>query len=62
MIEVSITEMVLFAWAIIATGLYFRTKQEEHMVRKVFMHLIENKEARDEMVKQYEMAQQRGDI
>ena len=62
MIEVSITEMVLFAWAIIATGLYFRTKQEEHMVRKLFIHLIENKEAREEMVKQYEMAQQRGDI
>jgi hypothetical protein len=62
MIEVSITEMVLFAWAIIATGLYFRTKQEEHMVRKLFMHMIENKEAREEMVKQYEMAQQRGDI
>jgi protease II len=62
MIEVSITEMVLFAWAIIATGLYFRTKQEEHMVRKLFMHMIENKEARDEMIKQYEMAQQRGDI
>jgi protease II len=62
MIEVSITEMVLFVWASIATGLYFKTKQEEHMVRKVFMHLIENKEARDEMVKQYEMAQQRGDI
>jgi hypothetical protein len=62
MIEVSITEMVLFAWAIIATGLYFRTKQEEHMVRKLFMHMIENKEAREEMVKQYEMAHQRGDI
>lgn len=62
MIEVSITEMVLFAWAIIATGLYFRTKQEEHMVRKLFMHMIENKEAREQMVKQYEMAQQRGDI
>jgi hypothetical protein len=62
MIEVSITEMVLFAWASIATGLYFKTKHEEFMVRKVFMHLIENKEAREEMVKQYEMAQQRGDI
>jgi hypothetical protein len=62
MIEVSITEMVLFVWASIATGLYFKTKHEEFMVRKVFMHLIENKEAREEMVKQYEMAQQRGDI
>ena len=62
MIEVSITEMVLFVWASIATGLYFKTKQEEHMVRNLFMHLIENKEAREEMVKQFEMTQQRGDV
>jgi hypothetical protein len=62
MIEVSILEMVLFAWAFIATGLYLKTKQEEFLVRKLFMHLIENKEARDEMVKQFEMAQQRGDV
>jgi len=62
MIEISISEIVLFAWAFIATGLYLKTKQEEHMVRKLFMHMIENKEARDEMVKQYEMAQQRGDV
>ena len=62
MIEISISEIVLFAWASIATGLYLKTKQEEHMVSKLFMHLIENKEASDEMVKQYEMAQQRGDV
>lgn len=62
MIEVSITEMVLFAWAIIATGLYFKTKHEEHMVRKLFMHMIENKEAREEMVRQFELAQQRGEV
>lgn len=62
MIEVSITEMVLFAWAIIATGLYFKTKHEEYMARKLFMLMIENKEAREEMVKQFELAQQRGDI
>ena len=62
MIEISISEIVLFEWASIATGLYIKTKQEENMARKLFMHLIENKEARDEMVKQYEMAQQRGDV
>jgi hypothetical protein len=62
MIEVSISEIVLFAWAFIATGLYLKTKQEEHMVRKLFMHMIENKDARDEMIRQFEMAQQRGDV
>ena len=62
MIEVSIAEIVLFAWASLATALYLKTKHEEHMVRKLFMHMIENKEARDEMIKQYEMAQERGDV
>jgi hypothetical protein len=62
MIEVSVSEIVLFAWASIATGLYLKTKHEEHMVRKLFMHMIENKEAREEMVKQFEMTQQRGDV
>jgi len=62
MIEVSITEIVLFAWASIATGLYLKTKHEENMVRKLFMHLIENDEAREEMVKQFKLAQERGDV
>jgi len=62
MIEVSIAEIVLFAWASLATALYLKTKHEENMVRNLFMHMIENKEARDEMIKQYEMAQQRGDV
>jgi hypothetical protein len=62
MIEISISEIVLFAWASLATGLYLKTKHEEFMVRKLFMHLIENKEARDEMIRQFEMAQQRGDV
>ena len=62
MIEVSITEIVLFAWASIATGLYLKTKHEETMVHKLFMHLIENDEAREEMVKQFKLAQERGDV
>ena len=62
MIEISISEIVLFAWASIATGLYLKTKHEENMVRKLFMHLIENDEAREEMVKQFKLAQERGDV
>lgn len=62
MIEVSVSEIVLFAWASLATGLYLKTKQEEHMVRKLFMHMIENDEAREEMVKQFKLAQERGDV
>jgi hypothetical protein len=60
MIEVSITEMVLFVWAFIATGLYFKTKQEEGMARNLFMHMMRNKEAREEIIKQYETAKSNG--
>ena len=60
MIEVSITEMVLFAWAFIATGLYFKTKQEEGMARSLFMHMMRNKDAREEIIKQYETLKAKG--
>jgi hypothetical protein len=36
------------------TGLYFKSRHEERMVRIVFMHLIENPEARAQMIAQYE--------
>ena len=62
MIEVSITEIVLFAWASLATALYLKTKHEENMVRTLFMHLIENDEAREEMVKQFKLARERGAV
>ena len=62
MIEISISEIVLFAWASLATGLYLKTKHEETMVRKLFMLMIENDEARDEMVRQFKKATQEGAI
>jgi len=62
MIEVSVSEVVLFAWASLATGLYLKARHEENMVRTLFMHMIENKEAREEMVKQFKLAQERGDV
>jgi hypothetical protein len=36
------------------TLLYFKSRHEERMVRIVFMHLIENPEAREQMIAQYE--------
>ena len=62
MIEISISEIVLFAWASLATGLYLKTKHEETMVRKLFMLMIENDEARDHLVKQFKKATQEGAI
>jgi hypothetical protein len=54
MLEITYTDMFLFAWASIMTGLYFKSRHEERMIRVVFMHLIENKEAREQMLEQYE--------
>jgi hypothetical protein len=54
MLEITYTDIFLFAWASIMTALYFKSRHEERMVRIVFMHLIENKEAREQMLEQYE--------
>ena len=54
MLEITYTDMFLFAWASIMTGLYLKARHEERMVRIVFMHLIENPEAREHMLEQYE--------
>ena len=54
MLEITYTDMFLFAWASVMTALYFKSRHEERMIRVVFMHLIENPEARAQMVAQYE--------
>ena len=54
MLEITYTDMFLFTWASIMTGLYFKSRHEERMIRVVFMHLIENPEARAQMIDQYE--------
>ena len=62
MIEISVSEIVLFAWASLATALYLKTKHEENMARKLFMLMLENDEAREEMIKQFRKATQGGAI
>jgi hypothetical protein len=51
MIEVSITEIFLFAWGALATALYLRERHQERMTRHVLMLFIENPDAREEIVK-----------
>jgi len=46
MIEVSITEIVLFAWAVLATGYAFKFKQDSQMGRRFVQALIEDEELR----------------
>ena len=54
MLEVTLADLFLFAWASVMTALYFYQKHQTHMARVVFMHFIENPEAREHMLKHYE--------
>ena len=54
MIEITFTEMVLLAWAVFATAAAFKYKDEVRMVKRVLVTFVENKEARDQMLKAHE--------
>lgn len=50
MIEVSITEIALFCWAVIATGYAFKYKQQEISAKFFIKALLEDKDLRDNIV------------
>lgn len=52
--EITYTEFVLLAWAIIATGFAFKYREDESQARFFLKLLIEDKEARAKMVDAYE--------
>jgi hypothetical protein len=54
MIEVSTIEIVLFAWAIIATGYALKYKSEAKGADVFIKVLLENKEVRDDVVAKFE--------
>jgi len=56
MIEVSITEIALFAWAIIATGYALRFKHDSQMGRRFVQALIEDEELR-KLITEYKEVQ-----
>jgi hypothetical protein len=53
MIEVSIAEIVLFAWAIIATGYALKYKQQEQAAKRFIRDLMEDDKMRDAFVKEF---------
>ena len=59
MIEVSLTEMFLFTWAIIATGFAVKGKHDKDMVMQILQHFIENEGARTEILESYEQFKKR---
>jgi len=52
--EVSIIEVLLFCWAIIATSYAFKYKQNRHNADIFIRALLENKDLRDDLVKDFE--------
>lgn len=52
--EISITEIVLFAWAALATGFALKYRDEENKTRFFLKLLIEDEAARAKMVDAYE--------
>jgi hypothetical protein len=58
MIEVSVVDVLLFAWAAIATVYAFKYKEDAHMHKYVIHKILNDKKLRDEMIAGYEQAQQ----
>jgi len=54
MIEINFIEIVLFAWAILATAAAFKLREEVRSMRRLMQMFIENKGARDQLVKAHE--------
>lgn len=52
--EITIAEILLFAWAALATGAAFKYREDEEKARYFLKMLIENEKARDQMVGAYE--------
>jgi hypothetical protein len=54
MIEITFTEMVLVAWAVLATAGAFKYKDDARSMKRMLSLFIENKEARDQLIKAHE--------
>lgn len=54
MIEVSITEIALFGWAMVATLYAFRFRGEREIQRMMMRKFVEDEGVRNEVLKQYE--------
>jgi hypothetical protein len=54
MIEITFIEIVLFAWAVLATAAAFKFREEVRAMRRMMQLFVENKSARDQLVKAHE--------
>ena len=54
MIEVTITEIALFGWAMVATLYAFKFKHERNVAAYMIREFIEDESVRNEVIKKYE--------
>jgi hypothetical protein len=54
MIEITLTEMVLFAWSILATAAAIKYKDEARAIKRMLVMFLENMEALDQLLKAHE--------
>ena len=54
MIEISLTEIVLLVWAGLATASWLHAREDARVGKKLLQLLIENKDAREQIIKAYE--------
>lgn len=54
MIEISLTEMFLFAWAGLATASWLSAREDARLGKRLLKLFIENPEAREQLIKSHE--------
>jgi precorrin-2 methylase len=54
MIEVTMTEVLLFAWAIVATVYAFKFQEEKNIARMILHEFVTNDKAREHVVAEWQ--------
>jgi hypothetical protein len=54
MIEITFTEMVLLAWAVLATAAAFKYKDDARAMKRMLVIFVENRDAREQLIKAHE--------
>ena len=54
MIEITLTEMVLFAWGVLATAAAFKYKDEARALKHMLVVFIESKDVRDQLIAEHD--------
>ena len=54
MIEISLTELVLLGWAVLATASWLHARDDARMSKHVLRLLLDDPEAREQIIKAHE--------